>query len=141
MYAVDFAMASYSHNYSRFEDLHYYDVNGVGMSHNGHQFSNMQSFVQQVEVCEISEDNSHFTYDCPYYPKYDNHHYYGYALPQPDFLWLMPNPQIPQHEESSIQDMMNDLIFRELPFQQSHQPCHEENQQFQQNASLEDTMK
>ncbi|KAK9100520.1 hypothetical protein Scep_023950 [Stephania cephalantha] len=41
----------------------------------------------------------------------------------------------------SIQDMMNDLIFRELPFQQSHQQCHEENQQFQQSTSLKDMMK
>ncbi|KAK9100154.1 hypothetical protein Scep_023584 [Stephania cephalantha] len=31
------------------------------------------------------------------------------------------SPQIPQHEKRSIRDMMNDLIFKELPFQQSHQ--------------------
>ncbi|KAK9100455.1 hypothetical protein Scep_023885 [Stephania cephalantha] len=52
MYAGNSAMASYSHNYVRFEDSHYYNVNEVDMSHNGHQFSNMHSFVQQVEVEE-----------------------------------------------------------------------------------------
>ncbi|KAK9126110.1 hypothetical protein Scep_014956 [Stephania cephalantha] len=31
------------------------------------------------------------------------------------------SPQIPQHEKRYIRDMMNDLIFRELPFKQSHQ--------------------
>ncbi|KAK9112403.1 hypothetical protein Scep_019922 [Stephania cephalantha] len=55
--------------------------------------------VQLVEVCEICKDYSHSTYDCPYYLKYEKHHYYGYALPQPDFIELMPSPQIPQHEK------------------------------------------
>ncbi|KAK9104514.1 hypothetical protein Scep_021358 [Stephania cephalantha] len=31
------------------------------------------------------------------------------------------SPQIPQREKRSIREMMNDLIFKELPFQQSHQ--------------------
>ncbi|KAK9088251.1 hypothetical protein Scep_027333 [Stephania cephalantha] len=31
------------------------------------------------------------------------------------------SPQIPQHEKRPIRDMMNDLIFRESTFQQSHQ--------------------
>ncbi|KAK9166156.1 hypothetical protein Scep_001347 [Stephania cephalantha] len=77
----------------------------------------------------------------PYYSKYENYHYHSYASPQPDFFGLIPSPQIPQHEERSIQDMMHDLIFIELPFQQSHQQCHEENQQLQQNTSLQDMMK
>ncbi|KAK9083022.1 hypothetical protein Scep_029493 [Stephania cephalantha] len=95
-------------------------------------------FSKLAEVCEICEDYSHSTYACPYYPKYGRHHYSSCASPQPDFFGLMPSPQIPQHEESYIPDMMNDLIFGELSFQQQ---CHEENQQLQQNTSLEDMMK
>ncbi|KAK9083876.1 hypothetical protein Scep_030347 [Stephania cephalantha] len=94
-----------------------------------------------VEVCKICEDYSHPKYDCPYYPKYENYHYSSHASPQPNFFGLMPSPQIPHHEKRSVQDMTNDLIFRELHFQQNHQQCQEENQQFQQSTSLEDMMK
>ncbi|KAK9157941.1 hypothetical protein Scep_004515 [Stephania cephalantha] len=74
MYAGNPATACHSYNYGQFEDLYYYNVNRVGMSYNGHQFPNMHSFVQQVEVCEICEDYSHSTYNCSYYPKYENLH-------------------------------------------------------------------
>ncbi|KAK9119683.1 hypothetical protein Scep_017776 [Stephania cephalantha] len=122
MYAGNPAMASYPHNYGRFEDSHYYNVNEVGMLYNGHQFSNMHSFVQQVEVCEICEDYSHSTYDCPYYPKYENYHYPSYASPQPDFFGLMSSPQIPQ-QNTSLEDMMKKLL-------DDQQRFHEELQQF-----------
>ncbi|KAK9166537.1 hypothetical protein Scep_001728 [Stephania cephalantha] len=100
--------SSYSHNYGRFEDSHYYNVNGVGMSHNGYQFSNMHSFVQHVEVCEICGDYSHSAHNCPYYPQYENYHYCTYALPQPDFFGLLSNPQV--HQSTSMEDMIKQLI-------------------------------
>ncbi|KAK9148847.1 hypothetical protein Scep_007604 [Stephania cephalantha] len=90
------------------------------MSHNGHQFSNSQSIVQQVVVCGNCGEYFHPTYACPY-PKYRNHHGSSNALPQHDFYMSRRSPQIPQHEKRFIRDMMNDLIFRELLFQQSHQ--------------------
>ncbi|KAK9166260.1 hypothetical protein Scep_001451 [Stephania cephalantha] len=114
-------MASYAYNYDRFEDSYYHGVNGVRMSHNGLQFSNSESFVQQVVVCENCGECFHPTYACPHYPNYRNHHGSSYALPQPNFYMSRRSPQIPQHEKRSIRDMMNDLIFRELPFQQSDQ--------------------
>ncbi|KAK9118650.1 hypothetical protein Scep_016743 [Stephania cephalantha] len=118
MYAVNPAMdSSYPHNYGRFEDSQYYNVNGVGMSHNGYQFSNMYSYVQQVEVCEICGDYSYSAHDCPYYPQYENYHYSSYASAQLDFFRLMSNPQIPQHEgnqqfhqSTSLEYMMKQLI-------------------------------
>ncbi|KAK9140065.1 hypothetical protein Scep_009746 [Stephania cephalantha] len=113
-------MASYAHNYGRFEDSYYHAVNGVGMSHNGHQFSNSQSFVQQVRVCGNCGEYFHPMYACPY-SKYKNHHGSTYASPQPNFYMSKRSPQIPQHEKRSMRDMMNDLIFGELTFQQSHQ--------------------
>ncbi|KAK9092524.1 hypothetical protein Syun_027435 [Stephania yunnanensis] len=116
------AMASYPHNYGRFEYSHYYNVNGVGMLYNEHQFSNMHSFVQQVEVCEICKDYSRSTYDCPYYPKYENYHYPSYASPQPDFFGFMSSPQIPQ-QSTSLEDMMKKLLDDQRRF-------HEELQQF-----------
>ncbi|KAK9104371.1 hypothetical protein Scep_021215 [Stephania cephalantha] len=82
----------------------------------------MHSFVQQVEVCEICEDYSHSTYDCPYYPKYENYHYPSYASPQPDFFGLMSSPQIPQ-QSNSLEDMMKKLL-------DDQQRFHEELQQF-----------
>ncbi|KAK9100392.1 hypothetical protein Scep_023822 [Stephania cephalantha] len=97
-------MASYPHNYGRFEDSHYYNANRV------------------VEVCEICEDYSHSTYDCPYYPKYENYHYPSYASPQPDFFGLMPSPQIPQ-QSTYLEDMMKKLL-------DDQQRFHEELQQF-----------
>ncbi|KAK9083302.1 hypothetical protein Scep_029773 [Stephania cephalantha] len=120
MYAGNPAMdSSYPHNYGRFKYLHYYNVNGVGMSHNGYQFSNMHSFMQQVEVCEICGDYSHSAHDCPYYPQYENYHYSSYASPQ-----LISNPQIPQHEgnqqfhqSTSLEDMMKQLIGNQRQFQ------------------------
>ncbi|KAK9115171.1 hypothetical protein Syun_021968 [Stephania yunnanensis] len=120
MYAGDPAMASYPHNYGRFEDSHYYNVNGVCMLHNGHQFSNSQSFVQQVRVCGNGGEYFHPTYACPY-SKYKNHHGSTYASPQPNFYMSKRSPQIPQHEKRPIRDMMNDLIFGEPTFQQNHQ--------------------
>ncbi|KAK9158019.1 hypothetical protein Scep_004593 [Stephania cephalantha] len=82
----------------------------------------MHSFVQQVEVCEICEDYSHSTYDCPYYPKYENYQYPSYASPQPDFYGLMPSPQIPQ-QSTYLEDMMKKLL-------DDQQRFHEELQQF-----------
>ncbi|KAK9167149.1 hypothetical protein Scep_002340 [Stephania cephalantha] len=76
----------------------------------------------QVEVCEICDDYSHSTYDCPYYPKYENYHYPSYASPQPDFFGLMPSPQIPQ-QSTSLEDMMKKLL-------DDQQRFHEELQQF-----------
>ncbi|KAK9159094.1 hypothetical protein Scep_005668 [Stephania cephalantha] len=96
-------MASYPHNYGRFEDSHYYNVN-------------------EVEVCEICEDYSHSTYDSPYYPKYESYHYPSYASPQLDFFGLMPSPQIPQ-QSTSLEDMMKKLL-------DDQQRFHEELQQF-----------
>ncbi|KAK9140901.1 hypothetical protein Scep_010582 [Stephania cephalantha] len=113
-------MTFYTHNYGRFEDSYYHAVNGVCMSHNGHQFSNSQSFVQQVRVCGNRGEYFHHTYVCPY-SKYKNHHGSTYASPQPNFYMSKRSPQIPQHEKRPIRDMMNDLIFREPTFQQSHQ--------------------
>ncbi|KAK9147858.1 hypothetical protein Scep_006615 [Stephania cephalantha] len=55
--------------------------------------------VEVEPVCEIYVDYSHLTYACPYYPKYERHHYSRYASSQPDFFELMSSPQIPQHEE------------------------------------------
>ncbi|KAK9139871.1 hypothetical protein Scep_009552 [Stephania cephalantha] len=82
----------------------------------------MHSFVQQVEVCEICEDYSHSTYDCPYYPKYENYHYPSYASLQPDFSGLVSSPQIPQ-QSTSLEDMMKKLLDDQHRF-------HEELQQF-----------
>ncbi|KAK9140485.1 hypothetical protein Scep_010166 [Stephania cephalantha] len=114
-------MASYAYNYGRFEDLYYHGVNRVGVSHNGHQSPNSKSFVQQVVACGNYGEYFYPTYACPHYPNYRNHHGSSYALPQPDFYMSKRSPLIPQHEKRYIRDMMNDLIFRELPFQQSHQ--------------------
>ncbi|KAK9092881.1 hypothetical protein Syun_027792 [Stephania yunnanensis] len=109
MYAGNPVMASYPHNYGRFEDSRYYNVNEVGMLYNGHQFSNMHSFVQQVEVCKIYEDYSRSTYDCPYYLKYENYHYPSYASPQPNFSGLMSSPQIPR-QSTYLEDIMKKLL-------------------------------
>ncbi|KAK9112641.1 hypothetical protein Scep_020160 [Stephania cephalantha] len=95
-------MASYAHNYGRFEDSYYHAVNEV------------------VRVCGNCGECFHPTYACPY-SKYMNHHGSTYASPQPNFYMSKRNPQIPQHEKRYIRDMMNDLIFREPTFQQSHQ--------------------
>ncbi|KAK9158728.1 hypothetical protein Scep_005302 [Stephania cephalantha] len=81
-----------------------------------------QSRHRHVEVCEICEDYSHSTYDCPYYPKYENYHYPSYASPQLDFFGLMPSPQIPQ-QSTSLEYMMKKLL-------DDQQRFHEELQQF-----------
>ncbi|KAK9166980.1 hypothetical protein Scep_002171 [Stephania cephalantha] len=73
-----------------------------------------------VRVCGNCGEYFHPTYACPY-SKYRNHHGSTYASPQPNFYMSKRSPKIPQHEKRSIRDMMNDLIFRELTFQQSHQ--------------------
>ncbi|KAK9128647.1 hypothetical protein Syun_017444 [Stephania yunnanensis] len=90
--------SSYPYNYGRYEDSHYYNVKGVGMPHNRYQYFNMNSFEQQVEVCEICGDYSHSEYNCPYHPQYENYHYSNYASPQPDFSEFMSHPQVPRHE-------------------------------------------
>ncbi|KAK9152549.1 hypothetical protein Sjap_000029 [Stephania japonica] len=85
-------------------------MNGVGMSHNGHQFSNSHSFMQQVEACDFCGESFHPTYDCPYHPRYGNHHSSSYASPQPDFCMSRPSPRSPQQERRTIEDMEKDLI-------------------------------
>ncbi|KAK9088356.1 hypothetical protein Scep_027438 [Stephania cephalantha] len=75
-----------------------------------------------VEVCKICEDYSHFTYDCQYYPKYENYHYPSYASPQPDFFGLMSGHMIPQ-QSTSLEDMMKKLL-------DDQQRFHEELQEF-----------
>ncbi|KAK9163378.1 hypothetical protein Syun_004280 [Stephania yunnanensis] len=81
--------SAYSHNYGRYEDSHYHNVNGV--------------------------DYSHSAYNCPYHPQYE--HYSGYASPQPDFSGFMSHPQAPQHERNqwchqslSLNDMMMQVM-------------------------------
>ncbi|KAK9089106.1 hypothetical protein Scep_028188 [Stephania cephalantha] len=76
--------------------------------------------MQEVRVCGNCWEYFHPTYACPYL-KYKNHHGSTYASPQPNFYMSKRSQQIPQHEKRSIRDMMNDLIFREPTFQQSHQ--------------------
>ncbi|KAK9114971.1 hypothetical protein Syun_021768 [Stephania yunnanensis] len=109
--------SSYLHNYGRYEDSHYYNVNGVGMPQNRYQNINMNSFVQQVEVCEICGDYSHSAHNCPYNPQYENYHYSSYAPPQPDFSGFMSHTQAPQHERNqrchqslSLNDMMMQVM-------------------------------
>ncbi|KAK9162729.1 hypothetical protein Syun_003631 [Stephania yunnanensis] len=109
--------SSYLHNYGRYEDSHYYNVNGVGMPQNTYQNINMNSFVQQVEVCEICGDYSHSAHNCPYNPLYENYHYSSYAPPQPDFSGLRSHTQAPQHERNqrchqslSLNDMMMQVM-------------------------------
>ncbi|KAK9127667.1 hypothetical protein Syun_016464 [Stephania yunnanensis] len=92
--------SSYPHNYGRYEDSHYYNVNGVGIPQNRYQNINMNSFVQQVEVCEICGDYSHSAHNCPYHPQYENYHYSSYAPPQPYFSGFMSHTQAPQHERN-----------------------------------------
>ncbi|KAK9128250.1 hypothetical protein Syun_017047 [Stephania yunnanensis] len=109
--------SSYLNNYGRYEDSHYYNVNGVGMPQNRYQNINMNSFVQQVEVCEICGDYSHSTHNCPHNPQYENYHYSSYAPLQPDFSGLMSHTQAPQHERNqrchqslSLNDMMMQVM-------------------------------
>ncbi|KAK9134588.1 hypothetical protein Syun_013918 [Stephania yunnanensis] len=109
--------SAYLHNYGRYEDSHYYNVNGVGMPQNRYQNINMNSFVQQVEVCEICGDYSHSTHNCPYNSRYENYHYSSYAPPQPDFSGFMSHTQAPQHERNqrchqslSLNDMMMEVM-------------------------------
>ncbi|KAK9143760.1 hypothetical protein Syun_013160 [Stephania yunnanensis] len=111
--------SSYLHNYGRYEDSHYYNVNVVGMPQNRYQNINMNSFVQQVEVCEICGDYSHRAHNCPYHPQYENYHYSSYAPPQPDFSGFISHPQVPQHEINqqfhqslSLEDMMMQMIYQ-----------------------------
>ncbi|KAK9099154.1 hypothetical protein Syun_026199 [Stephania yunnanensis] len=108
---------SYSHNYGRYENSHYYNVKEVGMPHNRYQYFNMNSFVQQVEVCEICGNSSHSAHNCPYHPQYENYHYSNYASPQSDFSGFMSHPQVPQHEGNqqfhqslSLEDMMMQVM-------------------------------
>ncbi|KAK9116153.1 hypothetical protein Sjap_015100 [Stephania japonica] len=103
-------MASYSHNYDQFEVSYYHGMNGVGMSHNGHQFSNSQSFMQQVEVCDFCREYFHPTYACPDHPRYGNHRGSSYASPQLDFYMSRPSPRIPQQERRTIEDIKKDMI-------------------------------
>ncbi|KAK9131540.1 hypothetical protein Sjap_012027 [Stephania japonica] len=103
-------MASYYHNYDRFEDSYYHGMNGVGMSYNGHQFSNSHYFMQQVEACDFCGESFHPTYACPYHPKYENYHSSSYASPQPDFCMSRPSPRSPQQERRTIKDMEKDMI-------------------------------
>ncbi|KAK9160517.1 hypothetical protein Syun_006858 [Stephania yunnanensis] len=112
--AMDF---SYPHNYVRYEDSNYYNVNGVGMTQNIYQNSNINYFVQQDEVCEICGDYSHSAHNCPYHPQYENYHYSRYAPPQPDFSGFMSHPQVPQHERNqrchqslSLDEMMMEVM-------------------------------
>ncbi|KAK9160461.1 hypothetical protein Syun_006802 [Stephania yunnanensis] len=108
---------AYSHNYGRYEDSHYYNVNGVGMPQNRYQNINMNSFVQQVEVSEICGDYSHSAHNCPYNSRYENYRYSSYAPPQPDFSGFMSHTQAPQHERNqrchqsvSLNDMMMEVM-------------------------------
>ncbi|KAK9168695.1 hypothetical protein Syun_000835 [Stephania yunnanensis] len=109
--------SSYSHNYGRYEDSHYYNVNEVGMPQNRHQYINMNSFVEQVKVCEICGYYSHSAHNCPYHPQYENYHYSSHISPQPDFSGFMSYPQAPQHERNqqfhqslSLDDMMMQVM-------------------------------
>ncbi|KAK9087287.1 hypothetical protein Syun_029681 [Stephania yunnanensis] len=111
--------SSYPHNYGRYEDSHYYNVNGVGMPHNRYQYFDMNSFVQQVKVCEICGDYSHSAHNCPYYPQYENYHYANYASQQSDFSGFMSHAQVPQHEGNqqfhqslSLEDMVIQMIYQ-----------------------------
>ncbi|KAK9166784.1 hypothetical protein Scep_001975 [Stephania cephalantha] len=77
-----------------------------------------------VKVCEICGDYSHSGHDCPYYLQYENYHYSSYASPQPDFLRLMSNPQIPERERNqqfrqsnSLEDMTKQFIDSQQQFQ------------------------
>ncbi|KAK9112278.1 hypothetical protein Scep_019797 [Stephania cephalantha] len=49
------AMASYSHNYGRFEDSHYYNVNGVGLQNLEAQLiqvnAALQNMIDEKELC------------------------------------------------------------------------------------------
>ncbi|KAK9121484.1 hypothetical protein Syun_019101 [Stephania yunnanensis] len=127
--AMDF---SYPHNYGRYEDSHYYNVNGVGMPHNRYQYFNIISFAQQVEICEICGDYSHSAHNCPYYPQYENYHYSNYASPQPDFSGFMSHPQVPQHEGNqqfhqslSLEDMVMQMIYQMIESVQDYRRvCH-----------------
>ncbi|KAK9098476.1 hypothetical protein Syun_025521 [Stephania yunnanensis] len=108
---------SYLHNYGRYENSHYYNVNGVGMPQNRYQNINLNSFVQQVEVCETCEDYSHSAHNCPYNSRYENYHYSSYAPPQPDFSGFMSYTQAPQHERNqrchqslSLNDTMMEVM-------------------------------
>ncbi|KAK9169534.1 hypothetical protein Syun_001674 [Stephania yunnanensis] len=83
--------SAYSHNYDRYEDSHYYNVNGVDYSHSAH--------------------------NCPYNSRYENYHYSSYASPQPDFSGFMSHTQAPQHERNqrchqslSLNDMMMEVM-------------------------------
>ncbi|KAK9087284.1 hypothetical protein Syun_029678 [Stephania yunnanensis] len=120
--------SSYPHNYGRYEDSHYYNVNGVDMPHNRYQYFNMNSFVQRVEVCKICGDYSHSAHNCPYYPQDENYHYSNYASAQPDFSGFMSHPQVPQHEGNqqfhqslSLEDILMQMI---ESVQDCRQVCH-----------------
>ncbi|KAK9121127.1 hypothetical protein Syun_018744 [Stephania yunnanensis] len=85
--------SSYSHNYGRYENSHYNNVNGV--------------------------DYSHSVHNCPYHPQYKNYHYSNYASPQPYFSGFMSHLQAPQHEGNhqfhqslSLEDMVMQMIYQ-----------------------------
>ncbi|KAK9096398.1 hypothetical protein Sjap_021895 [Stephania japonica] len=83
----NFSMATYYHNYDRFEDSYYH-----------------------VEACDFCGESFHPTYACPYHPRYGNYHSSSYASPQLDFCMSRPSPRSPQQERRTIKDMEKDMI-------------------------------
>ncbi|KAK9109803.1 hypothetical protein Sjap_017863 [Stephania japonica] len=101
-------MASYSDNYSQFEDSCCESMNGVGTSNYEHEFSNWPSYVQQVEVYGLCEDYTHPTDVCPYKPEYESYPYWGNASSQPDLSCPFSSPLTPQQDEQSLEDMFKE---------------------------------
>ncbi|KAK9090897.1 hypothetical protein Sjap_024074 [Stephania japonica] len=101
-------MASYSDNYSQFEDSYYESMNGGGMPNYGHEFSNWPSYVQQVEVCGLCGDYTHPTDVCPYEPEYESYPHWGNASPQPDLSYPLSSPLTPRQDEQSLKDMFKE---------------------------------
>ncbi|KAK9162476.1 hypothetical protein Syun_003378 [Stephania yunnanensis] len=108
---------SYLHNYGRYENSHYYNVNGVGMPQNRYQNINLNSFVQQSRFAKFVE--------IILIPHIIVHIIHGmriitipnYAPPQPDFSGFMSYTQAPQHERNqrchqslSLNDTMMEVM-------------------------------
>ncbi|KAK9142719.1 hypothetical protein Syun_012119 [Stephania yunnanensis] len=77
----------------------------------------MNSFMQQVKVCEICGDYSYSAHNCPYYPQYENHHYSSHISSQPDFSRFRSHPRVPRHEGNqqfhqslSLEDMVMQVM-------------------------------
>ncbi|KAK9102918.1 hypothetical protein Sjap_020172 [Stephania japonica] len=104
---VNSMMASYSNNYSQFEDSYYESMNGD-------------------EVCGICGDYTHSTDVCPYEPEYESYLYWGNASPQPHLSYPFSTPLTPRQDKQSLEDM-----FKE--YSSANQRFHQDILQYQEN--------